>query len=91
MLVTGDVKCLHCGYISGRWVGPGGAPVIESGFTPGSPRTAPEDPGAAVRCLRCDGPVFLDEVSPVISSYRLRRIQRLRDQLAALERKRPAA
>jgi len=91
MLVTGDVKCLHCGYISGKWVGKGGTPVIESGFTPGSPRPAADDSSAAVRCARCDGPVFLDEVTPVISSYRLRRIQRLRDQIAALERKRPAA
>lgn len=91
MLVTGDVKCLHCGYISGKWVGQGGTPVIETGFTPGSPRTAADDAGAPVRCVRCDGPVLLDEVTPVISSYRLRRIQRLRDQIAALERKRPAA
>ncbi|MCZ2109762.1 MAG: hypothetical protein LC118_09385 [Dehalococcoidia bacterium] len=91
MLVTGDVKCLHCGYISGKWVGPGGAPIIENGFTPGTPRATPDDPAAAVRCMRCDGPVFLDDVGPVISGYRLRRIQRLRAQVAAFERKRPAA
>ena len=91
MLVTGDVKCLHCGFISGKWVGQSGAPVIEAGFTPMEPRMRAGDSSAAVRCGRCDGPVFLDEATLVISSYRLKRIQRLRDQIAALERRRPAA
>jgi hypothetical protein len=86
MLVTGDIKCLHCGFISGRWVGPGGAPLTVAGFTPaqGEPNERP-DASALVRCARCDGPVFLDDADPVISSYRLRRIRRLREQIAALE------
>lgn len=87
MLVTGDVKCLHCGFISGRWVGPGGAPLTRPGFQPGqpSPTHEPRDPSALVRCARCEGPVFLDDVDPVISSTRLRRIRRLRDQIAAID------
>jgi len=31
------------------------------------------------------GPVFLDDASLVTSTYRLRRIRRLREQIAALE------
>jgi hypothetical protein len=38
-----------------------------------------------VRCGRCDGPVFLEDLEPVISSYRLRRIRRLREQIAAID------
>jgi hypothetical protein len=51
----------------------------------------PGDPAALVRCGRCDGPVFLDDADPVISSYRLRRIRRLRQQIAALEEQRKHA
>ncbi len=86
MLVTGDIKCLHCGFISGRWVGPGGAPLTVAGFKPGpTPGKQSTEPSALVRCGRCEGPVFLDDAEPVISSYRLRRIRRLREQIAALD------
>ncbi len=84
MLVQGDVKCLHCGYICGQWVGPNGAPLTNAGFK--SERHAAEgDPDAPLRCVRCAGPVFLEDAGLVISSYRLRRIRRLRQQLAALD------
>jgi hypothetical protein len=87
MLVTGDIKCLHCGYVSGRWVGRGGAPLTLTGFKPlpSAPAPEPQDPSALVRCARCEGPVFLDDVDPVISSTRLRRIRRLREQIAAID------
>ncbi len=91
MLVTGDVKCLHCGHVSGRWVGASGAPVTEAGFTPSQPREAPADPAAPVHCTRCGGPVLLDEATLVISSYRLRRIRRLREQIKALDANGPRA
>lgn len=91
MLVTGDVKCLHCGHVSGRWLGPSGAPVTEAGFTPNQPREAPADLTAPVHCARCGGPVLLDEATLVISSYRLRRIRRMREQIAALDAHRPRA
>ena len=87
MLVKGDVKCLHCGFISGSWVGQKGAPVTAAGFRPGAalPDTPAADANAVVRCARCDGSVFLEDLEPVISTYRLRRIQRLREQIAALD------
>ena len=89
MLVTGDVKCLHCGHVSGKWVGESGAPVTETGFMPACQRTGSFEPGAPVHCLRCAGPVFLDEATLVISSYRLRRIRRLRQQIASLKSEHP--
>lgn len=92
MLVVGDVKCLHCGYLSGQWVGVSGAPLTLEGFRPAQP-PQPRESGEAtaleatalMRCLRCAGPVFLDEATAVSNSSRLRRIRRLREQIAALE------
>jgi hypothetical protein len=90
MLVKGEVKCLHCGFISGRWVGMKGSPLLLSGFTPREPReTTPAD--ALVRCARCDGPVYLEDVEPVVTGHRLRRIRRMRAQLASLDPRRDAA
>lgn len=88
MLVTGDLKCLHCGFISGRWVGQNGAPLSHSGLKPDllrPPALESTDPEGLVRCGRCDGPVFLDDVGMVISSTRLRRIRRLREQIASFD------
>jgi hypothetical protein len=85
MLVIGDVKCLHCGFVTGRWVGPKGTPLIAAGLkdrVPEARQAAPED---LVRCGRCEGPVFLDDASLVTSSYRLRRIRRMREQIAAMD------
>ena len=93
MLVMGDIKCLLCGFISGRWIGPGGTPLTMAGFKPmAQDAAAPAgDPNALVRCARCEGSVFLDDVEPVISSSRLRRIRRLREQIAALDAQRKRA
>ena len=93
MLVQGELKCLHCGYISGSWIGQGGTPLVPDGFRGPDTGAIPRvDTAGIVHCSRCLGPVFLDEVSPVISATRLRRIQRLRAQIAAIDaRKRRAA
>lgn len=82
MLLMGELKCLHCGAAAGRWVGPKGAPPLASGLRP-RPEHAGTD--ALVRCSRCAGPVYLDDAAPVMSSYRIRRVRRLREQIAALE------
>lgn len=82
MLLMGELKCLHCGAVAGRWVGPQGAPPLASGLRP---RKEQADPAALVRCSRCSGPVYLDDAAPVMSSHRLRRVRRLREQIAALE------
>jgi hypothetical protein len=94
MLVKGDVKCLHCGHISGQWTGQKGTPLLRGGLKgPDGTRLEPTSEAAAVplRCGRCEGPVFLDDSAPVISPHRLRRIQRMRAQIAAIDRRRGAA
>lgn len=90
MLVKGDIKCLHCGHITGQWVGVNGDPLTMAGLrTPDGQR--PADPHAPVKCGRCDGPVFLDDVGLVRSSARLRRIERMRAQIAAFDAHRGSA
>lgn len=87
MLVVGDVKCLHCGFISGRWVGENGTPLTRAGFRPdaSTPPATTSTSEEFVRCERCDGPVFLDEPGMVLSSTRLRRIRRLREQIKSFD------
>ena len=87
MLVRGELKCLHCGYVSGTWVGAAGTPLRRAGFTPspGAPAEAIPDP---LRCLRCGGPVYLESAAPVLSPSRLQRIRQLREQLDALDLRR---
>ncbi len=90
MLVKGDAKCLHCGFVTGPWVGGKGAAITLQGLD-AAKRPAGADLTALVRCARCDGPVFLDDADPVVSGHRLRRIQRLREQIAAFDARRPRA
>ncbi len=71
MLVKGDAKCLHCGFVTGPWVGRKGAALIMQGLD-AAKRPAGADFAALVRCARCDGPVFLEDAEPVVSSRRLR-------------------
>ena len=89
MLVLGEIKCLHCGFENVRWVGAKGAPITVGGLRNRTTGTD-EDPGALVRCARCEGPVFLDNADMVINNARLRRIRRMREQLAALDNHRAA-
>ena len=84
MLVKGDIKCLHCGYISGEWVGVSGSPLTIDGMT--TPNGAAKgEPGSAIHCTRCSGPVILEDANAVLSRQRIRRIQRLRAQIAAYD------
>lgn len=89
MLVIGDIKCLHCGFLSGRWVGQKGAPLTVVGLR-AKDGADPHDSSELLVCARCAGPVFLDDASAVISSTRLRRIRRLREQIAVLDSHRAA-
>ena len=83
MLVKGEVKCLHCGHGNGDWVGIGGTPLTIAGFR--GPHAQEGDPSTPLKCARCHGPVYLDDAAAVMNSYRVRRIQRMRAQIAALD------
>jgi DNA-directed RNA polymerase subunit RPC12/RpoP len=78
MQVTSNVKCYFCGHVSGQLVAERDHP--ERGkFQPragymGDPNFA----GKRIRCERCSGPVFLEEVLPmeIPFSYRTSRTGR---------------
>ena len=59
--VVADVKCYHCGHISGQIIAERNAPLNVTNFVPrpGYQGPAPR-PGVRLRCERCQGPVFLD-------------------------------
>ena len=86
MLVKGDIKCLHCGHISGEWVGVGGTPLNMAGYR--GAQLHDDEPATLLKCARCHGPVFLDDAAAVVNSYRLRRIRRMRAQIAAYDARR---
>lgn len=63
--VTADVKCYYCGHVSGQLVSEQGSP--ETGMFRPRPgyKGEPPVPGKRIRCERCNGPVFLEDVSPI--------------------------
>jgi hypothetical protein len=64
--VVADVKCYFCGHISGRLVGQRGRPFRATRFLPRQGYAGPEvKPGARLRCERCEGPVFLEDATPM--------------------------
>lgn len=64
MIIEADVKCYYCGHISGHVVGDADQPLHPKTFRPisGSEARNPK-PGERLRCFRCGGPVFLDEIT----------------------------
>ena len=59
-----DVKCYHCGHISGQIVGRRNAPLRVTNFVPRPGYTgAAVRPGVRLRCERCHGPVFLEDTT----------------------------
>ena len=63
MEVRGDVRCYHCGHVSG-WVE--GDPFARPGRATFHPlRGKPKRADATLRCERCGGPVYLDDLETV--------------------------
>jgi hypothetical protein len=70
MQVTADVKCYFCGHVSGQLVSEKDQPE-SSVFQPRSGYQGPEpQPGKRIRCERCAGPVYLEDVSPIELPFR---------------------
>jgi hypothetical protein len=86
-LIAADVKCYHCGHVSGQIVGPRNQPLRASNFVPRPGYTGPEvRPGMRLRCERCQGPVFLEDtmtVTPAAPEAKLPRLPRAKDRKAA--------
>jgi hypothetical protein len=66
MRVVGDVKCYHCGHVSGEIEGTRGGRLVLHSFKPRPGyKGKPPGPGDRIRCDRCGGPVFLEDLRPV--------------------------
>ena len=67
MQVIGDVKCYHCGHISGQVEGMRTKRLVLHAFRPrpGYQGNPPGD-GERIRCERCRGPVFLEDLRPLV-------------------------
>ncbi|MGH2460617.1 MAG: hypothetical protein ACRDIY_17325 [Chloroflexota bacterium] len=67
-MIRADVKCYHCGHISGQVEGDPDNPRLRWHFRPGpGGSTRPEPERRLIRCARCGGPVFLDDVESIRS------------------------
>ena len=64
-----DVKCYHCGHVSGTWVWPTHASPAVGVFWPGRgglPAVGSQRSLRCQRCQRCHGPVYLDDIEPTV-------------------------
>lgn len=65
-LVICDVKCYHCGHTSGQLTSRRGGNPRAGRFIPRPGYKGPEvEPGMRLRCERCQGPVFLEDATPM--------------------------
>ncbi len=63
MDMIGDVKCYHCGHISGQVEGTKETKLVLTGFNPRPGYKGPKiRPGDTLRCERCQGPVFIEDL-----------------------------
>lgn len=63
MKFLADVKCYHCGFVSGELIGEPKSILRPELFHPSPSYLKPlPRPGEALRCGRCDGPVYLEDV-----------------------------
>jgi hypothetical protein len=80
MLISADLKCYYCGYVTGEVITDTSHPDCVLAFKPASDQQAASATPRR-RCGRCGGPVYLDEaqtLSPreaaaMISAARARR------------------
>ena len=66
MKVVGEVKCYHCGHVSGEIEGSRTDHLVLHSFTPRPGyKGTPPGPGDRIRCERCGGPVFIEDLRPI--------------------------
>ncbi len=63
-VIVADVKCYHCGHISGQIHGRRHQPLRVNNFVPRPGYSGPAPTaGMKLRCERCQGPVFLEDAT----------------------------
>jgi len=88
MRMIADVKCYHCGHISGQVLGEKEKRLVLHEFRPRAGyKGAPPKPGDRIRCERCDGPVFLEDLhevpeEPALMTMPQKRVRRSRPEAA---------
>lgn len=72
MKIRAEIKCYHCGYTSGQICGESDGPLRwdELRPNPSYQGTLPR-PGEPLRCFRCHGPVYLDDIEKQPVPYRV--------------------
>ncbi len=66
MRMVGDVKCYHCGHVSGQVEGTRSDRLVFHTFKPRSGHQgALPRRGQRLRCERCQGPVYLEDLRPM--------------------------
>jgi hypothetical protein len=64
MYLQADVHCYHCGDTPGSWEWRVGYPANSGQFRPNRGHIPRLGQLAGLRCGRCQGPVYLDDVRP---------------------------
>ncbi len=93
MFTVADVKCYYCGFVSGEIAVERGRPLQSGKFTatPAYETSTVNEQvkrSGKLRCFRCQGPVYLDDVRsvrprPVITDIRPRRGRPRRSEVLA--------
>lgn len=64
--VVADVKCYYCGHISGQVEGYRAERLVLHTYKPRPDYQGPPPaPGERLRCQRCNGPVYLEDLRPL--------------------------
>ncbi|MFN8558284.1 MAG: hypothetical protein U0531_13395 [Dehalococcoidia bacterium] len=74
MNIVADVKCYHCGFVSGEVIGERARPVKEWTFEPAAGPARPVGP--RLRCERCQGPVYFEDTRPYDAQDPVRALKR---------------
>jgi hypothetical protein len=61
-----EVKCYHCGHVSGTWIWPIHVSPAVGVFRPGVGGLPAVGSLRSLRCQRCHGPVYLEEIEPTV-------------------------
>ena len=66
MRLQAEVHCYHCGHVSGTWEWLASQPELGQFTEADGARRQTRGLLRALRCLRCRGPVFLEEIAPMV-------------------------